>query len=88
MRGWGILANGRSGCDAAAGCADPDPRGWKERLGDPREDGRSVEAAGCAAGAAEGVRGMRAWQNVRHAVLDAYTTNIISSRDTSKIKLI
>jgi hypothetical protein len=78
-RGWKERL--RRGSGAAAGCADPDPRGWKERLGDPREDGRSGEAAGCAARAAAGVRGMRARQNVRHAVLDAYTTNIISSRD-------
>jgi hypothetical protein len=79
MRGWGSSrmegAAARCVRGVAAGCADPDPRGWKERLGDPREDGRSGEAAGCgaaagcAARAAAGVHGMRARQNVRHAVL-------------------
>jgi hypothetical protein len=48
--------------------------------------------------AAAGVCGMRGWggcgmrmrarQNVRHAVLDAYTTNIISSRDNTRVVLL
>ena len=73
--GCGMRGSGSARMEGAAGGSS---RGWKERGGCGMRRGA---AAGCAARAAAGVHGMRARQNVRHAVLDACTTNIISSRD-------
>jgi hypothetical protein len=59
---------------SAAGAGGGGGGGLADRDGGEEGEGSAGVDGGC------GMR-MRARQNVRHAVFDAYTTNIISSRD-------